>query len=59
MGYDSGCRDVGRISNIFKLDQDLVHEIEYVLKNPQYREMYDKSETFVRKKTSKKAPAEG
>ena len=46
-------------ARIFKLDKDIVDEIFYVMKNPQLREIYDKSEIFIRKKTLKHKPTEG
>ena len=46
-------------ARIFKLDKDIVDEIFYVMKNPQLREIYDKSELFIRKKTLKHKPTEG
>ena len=59
MNYEPTCLDVKRVSDIFKMPKEEIDEIRYVLSNPLHREMYDKSETFVRKKTSKKAPTEG
>ena len=59
MNYEPTCLDVKRVSDIFKMPKEEIDEIRYVLSNPLHREMYDKSETFVRKKTVKKAPTEG
>ena len=57
--FDPECRDKKKSGKIHKLDKELVEDIFYALKNPTLREQYDKSETFIRKKTLKKAPTEG
>ena len=46
-------------ARIFKLDPEIVEDIFYVMKNPQLREIYDKQEIFIRKKTLKHKPTEG
>ena len=59
LDYDSRCKDKTMKARIFKLDKDVVDEIFYVMKNPQLREIYDKQEIFIRKKTLKHKPTEG
>jgi hypothetical protein len=45
---------------IFKLNTTEVTDIKYVLQKPSLRELYDKTETFVRKKYDpSKVPSEG
>ena len=44
---------------IFKMTKEDIRDIFYVLKNPKLREIYDKSEIFIRKKTLKHKPTEG
>lgn len=57
--FEPECTDMKREGKIFKLEQKVVEEIFNVLKKPNYRALYDKSEEFVRMKTAKKAPTEG
>jgi len=59
MEFTGECKDTKRISSIFKIDEEEVKEMEYMLTKKDYREMYDKTEMFIRKKTNKKAPTEG
>jgi hypothetical protein len=38
-------------SPIYKLDAEQIEEIKYVVSDPALKELYDKTETFIRKKT--------
>ena len=44
------CRDIDMAGPIYKLNQTELSDIEYVLKRPDLRELYDKTEKFIRKK---------
>ena len=47
-------------SPIYKLDAAQLEDIKYVVSDPLLKELYDKTETFIRKKTrSKFTPTEG
>ena len=47
-------------SPIYALNATQVEEIKYVVSDPQLKELYDKTETFIRKKTrTKYTPTEG
>ena len=49
--YDDECKDTAMTSPIYKLDAEQVEEIKYVVSDPALKELYDKTETFIRKKT--------
>lgn len=59
LNFEPECDDLNMQGKIYKLDFDTVKEIYYVLKNPSLRATYDKTETFIRKKTLSRAPTEG
>ena len=57
---EEGCLDIDLSGPIFKLNTTEINDIAYVLKKPNLRELYDKTETFVRKKYDPKmVPSEG
>ena len=49
--YDDECKDTAMTSPIYKLDAEQIEEIKYVVSDPALKELYDKTETFIRKKT--------
>jgi hypothetical protein len=54
------CKDIDMAGPIFKLESKDVTEIAYVLKKPHLRELYDKTEMFIRKKQDPAwVPSEG
>ena len=58
--YDDECRDTSMKSPIYSLEASHVAEIKYVVTDPQLKELYDKTEIFIRKKTkSQHMPTEG
>ena len=58
--YEDECRDPEMTSPIYKLDAAQVAEIKYVVLDAELKELYDKTETFIRKKTrSQHMPTEG
>ena len=60
MEYEDDCRDPSMESPIYKLSAEQVAEIKYVVTDPSLKELYDKTEQFIRKKTrSKHTPTEG
>lgn len=57
---EPGCLDIDFAGPIFKLNATEIGDIKYVLTKPSLRELYDKTETFVRKKYDPKfVPSEG
>lgn len=57
---EPGCLDIDFAGPIFKLNATEISDIKYVLTKPTLRELYDKTETFVRKKYDPKfVPSEG
>lgn len=59
-GYDDDCKDIDMTSPIYALNATQVADIKYVVTNPPLKELYDKTETFIRKKgRSKYTPTEG
>ena len=59
MEFEPECIDKSRKGSIYKLSPDDVKDIFTVLKNPARREVYDKTEIFIRTKHAKKVPTEG
>lgn len=60
MTGEPGCLDIDFAGPIFKLNATEISDIKYVLTKPNLRELYDKTETFVRKKYDPKfVPSEG
>jgi hypothetical protein len=57
---DEGCLDLRHESPIHKLNSTEVNDIEYVLTKANLRELYDKTEQFVRKRVDPQmVPSEG
>lgn len=57
---DPDCKDIDMAGPIYKLNLTEINDIHYVLKKPLLREIYDKTETFIRKKYDpSKVPSEG
>lgn len=60
MNAEEGCKDIDLSGPIFKLNFTEINDIAYILNKPSLRELYDKTETFVRKKYDPKmVPSEG
>jgi len=55
-----GCLDIDMAGPIFKLNQTDIQDIAYVLQKEKLRELYDKTELFIRKKYDPaRVPSEG
>ena len=59
MNFEPECEDKKKRGKIYKIDQAVLNDIFYVLKNSKTRQIYDKTERFVNKKNLKKAPTDG
>ena len=57
--FEPECDDKGKKGPIYKLNPQDVKDIFTVLKNPARREVYDKTEMFIRTRDAKKMPTEG
>jgi len=59
LNMEPECTDPKMKGQIYKLSEDEVRETFFVLKKDNLREIYDKSETFIRQKQLKKTPSDG
>ena len=57
--FEPECNDKSRKGAIYKLDPDTVKEIFEVLQIPARREVYDKTEMFIKRKNARSVPTEG
>ena len=58
--YDDECKDTAMTSPIYQFNSTQIEEIRYVVSDPALKELYDKTEMFIRKKgRTKYTPTEG